>query len=397
MSTIITAGAESARGYGFGTSVPKVEINNWDEILMIPYREGVGTPYLIAFYDFVAEEFVHEINISSGPSYGGQLFRHYDSGNLVLTSRGRQVVRLISLQNGSDIWSVNSDGYSSTPYAKDRVVSISKSGTTIYAYTSLLTTSGITNTDGPSTWFTTTDTVALTSSSNPDLSAAHSIDGNFEMQQTGNIYVAASVPDTGGSGGYKHRVGLGYVETDQDFQDVSDVQGDRNYSRPAGGNGDGIGMMSVFDNARNYIYTTSLGSITPSDQTTGGNGYVRPAGTRNSTYPFATCFHWPYETNNGDGTYTGRTKAFKYNTSGVETSVFTIDDNSSGQFRGGFVQTIPAGCIFCYQDASGTPKYRKYTASSDSLGSEQSFVGATWSNPCINYTNGQGTIYPQTY
>jgi len=203
------------------------------------------------------------------------------------------------------------------------------------------------------------------------------------MEHTGNIYFGIQVKDESGSP-YTARNGLGYINTSGNISSVDDDDANYNFSRPSGAHGEGWGHIYGFDGNKQQIFEDSFG--TQQSNTSSGNGYIRGCGSRNSSYPIVKGWHYPYDSQ-VSGNYVGRTFLMKYTSAGGHTAIEDIQDSTHSQKRGVVTQTIPTGAIFVYQAADGTPKYKTYSASSDSMSSEQSFSGATWSTPTINNSN----------
>ena len=391
MPTIITRGAASASALGFsGAPEGRLIFDNWEDLLLIPYNNIASTANRLAFYDYVTGEFVHDISLTAATgSNPTQIFRHFSTGQLIYVSRGSQVVSLVDLRTGDLIWSGTASGYSPVVYAQDKIVSVSKSGTSVTAYTQTIGDLGLSSNIDSHAFMTTSDSTSITAFGNPDGAVAHEINASFEMAQTGDIYFAYSVPDAGAPT-YQPKVGLGKINTSNVISTVSSSVISVNLSRPSGANGEDFGQVYIFDGSRSVAFSSSLQALV--SVTSSGNGYVRGAGTRNATYPTAKAWHNRYASGGG-GSYTGSTYISKYATSGAETSLYGVADSSTNQARGAGVQTTPLGAYIFYSNASGAIKYRVYTAATDSLGGETAFSGTVpWGGSAVvNYSNSTTT------
>tara|TARA_B100000953_G_scaffold168639_1_gene138916 strand:- start:571 stop:1752 length:1182 start_codon:yes stop_codon:yes gene_type:complete len=384
MPSIITKGCGAASGFGFGTAppLPPLTFDNWEDLVLIPYKENSqSTADRLAFYDFVNDEFVHDIYMGSNSAT--QIFRHYGTGQLIYTIRATKSIKMIDLRTGDTTWEESASGYTPMPYAKDKIVSFDQDGVKIYAYTQTIGDDGLSSDIDSHDWFDVGYSGSITGYSNPDGGVAHEIDSNFEMEHTGNIYFGIQVKDESGSP-YTARNGLGYINTSGNISSVDDDDANYNFSRPSGAHGEGWGHIYGFDGNKQQIFEDSFG--TQQSNTSSGNGYIRGCGSRNSSYPIVKGWHYPYDSQ-VSGNYVGRTFLMKYTSAGGHTAIEDIQDSTHSQKRGVVTQTIPTGAIFVYQAADGTPKYKTYSASSDSMSSEQSFSGATWSTPTINNSN----------
>ena len=201
MPTIITRGAASASALGFsGAAEDPLIFTNWDDLLLIPYNNAASTANRLAFYDYVTGAFVHDISLTAATGANpGQIFRHFSTGQLIYVSRGSDEVHMVDLRTGDLIWSDTASGRCPLVYAQDKIVSVSKSGTSVTAHTQTIGDLGLSSDIDSHAWLTTGDSTSIAAFGNPDGAVAHEINASFEMAQTGDIYFAYSVPNTGAS------------------------------------------------------------------------------------------------------------------------------------------------------------------------------------------------------